>query len=388
MIVAIVGIIVMSIVDALTVRRTPETVREVGAFARGTSTPLRITVDAPQASRVQIRQPLPPDMTSALSVTTERTLTTKLVPLRRGNYVLPRVAVRCDGPLRLGSWFHELGEDTPFNVYPDLPGAQRLAQSVRQRSIRAVGSRRRGPLGLGTEFESVREYRTDDDVRQINWRASARLGRPMSNNLRVEQDVDIWMLIDTGRLSAASMDAASGPVNRLDIALDAAAAVGLVADDLNDRVGFISYADEVGPVLTPRRRGGARSIEAGYLLEPSDSESDHGAAFAATSATRRGLVFVFTDLIDEAAASLLVAALPALCKRHSVVVVCIDDPVYVRVRTSGSISERSVLSDVDAAFEAAARLVRRSGAQIVMAPVDSLAETLVRFYVTRRGARG
>jgi uncharacterized protein (DUF58 family) len=389
MLMVMLGIVVVSLIDALAVRRIPETRRQVGAFARGVPTPLQISVSAPQASRVEIRQPLPPDMTSKSPIAKTSTLTTSLVPLRRGSYVLPRVAVRCDGPLGLGSWFHELGDDTPFNVYPDLPGAQRLAQAVRQRSIRAVGSRRRGPLGLGTEFESVREYHTDDDVRQINWRASARLGRPMSNNLRVEQDADVWVLVDMGRLSGASMVAPSGPVNRLDLALDAAAAIGLVADDLNDRFGFLSYAHEVGRVLSPRRRGGARAIEAGYALEPIDAESDHSAAFAATkskSSNRRALVFIFTDLVDEAAAALLTAALPALCKRHTVVVACIEDPEYLRVRTSGTPGERSVLADIDAAFEAAAQLVRQSGAQVLTAPVDKFAEMLVRSYVNRRGA--
>jgi uncharacterized protein (DUF58 family) len=386
---AILGIVVASIVDGLTVRKTPAATREVGAFARGIHTPLKITVDAPHASKVQIRQPLPADMTCRQPVTNERTLMTTLVPLRRGSYVLPRIAVRCDGPLGLGSWFHELGDDISFNVYPDLPGAQRLAQAVRQRSIRSVGSRRRGPLGLGTEFESVREYRTDDDVRQINWRATARLGRPMSNNLRVEQDMDLWILVDMGRLSSASMMAASGPVTRLDIALDAAAALGLVADDLNDRVGFVSYGSEVGRVLHPRRRGGSRSIEAGYALESSDGESDHAKAFASTSSNRRGLVFVFTDLVDEAAASLLVASLPALCRRHTVMVATIDDPEYVRARTIGTSTEQDVMSDIDAAIAAAARLVRGAGAQVVTAPLDRFGESIVRSYVrVRSGASG
>jgi uncharacterized protein (DUF58 family) len=388
MIWVIVGIIVVSILDAVAVRETPMVTREVGAFARGVATPIRIVVEAKGASRVLVRQPLPPDMTSPAPSSYGRVFETTLVPLRRGSYVLPRVAVRSDGPLGLGSWFHELGEDTPFNVYPDLPAAQRLAQAVRQRSIRAVGSRRRGPLGLGTEFESVREYRTDDDVRQINWKATARLGRPMSNNLRVEQDVDLWILVDTGRLSAASMVASTGPVNRLDVGLDAAAALGLVADDLNDRVGFISYNSNVGRVLPPRRRGGARAIEAGYSLEPSDDETDHATAFASTSANRRGLVFLFTDLIDEAAATLLVKSLPSLCRRHTVIVACVDDPEYVRARIDGTAGEQMVMADIDASFDAAARLVRGAGAQVVTAPVDLFAEAIVRSYVRMRSGSG
>lgn len=388
MLFAIIVVVVVSIVDAFAVRATPTTTREVGAFSRGVATPLKILVDAPRASRVQIRQPLPPDMSSPEAVTRGFALDTVLVPLRRGSYVLPRVAVRCDGPLGLGSWFHELGDDTPFNVYPDLPAAQRLAQAVRQRSIRAVGSRRRGPLGLGTEFESVREYRTDDDVRQINWRTTARLGRPMSNNLRVEQDTDLWVFVDTGRLSAASLVASTGPVSRLDLALDAAAALGLVADDLNDRAGFVSYGSQVGQVIFPRRRGGARLVEASFALVPTDEESDHGAAFATASSNRRGLVFVFTDLVDEAAAALLLAALPALCRRHTVFIACIDDPEYVRARTSGTSGERAVMADIDAALQATVQRIHNAGARVIIAPDAKFSETLVQTYVRIRSGSG
>lgn len=388
MLFAIVVVVVVSTIDAFAVKKLPVTIREIGAFSRGAPTPLKISVDAPGASRVQIRQPLPPDMTSPESTTTGRSLETVLIPLRRGSYVLPRVAVRCDGPLGLGSWFHELGVDAPFNVYPDLPAAQRLAQAVRQRSIRAVGSRRRGPLGLGTEFESVREYRTDDDVRQINWRATARLGRPMSNNLRVEQDTDLWVLVDTGRLSGASLIATTGPVTRLDLALDAAAALGLVADDLNDRVGFVSYASQVGQVMFPRRRGGARLVETSFGLEPTDDESDHAAAFATASSNRRGLVFVFTDLIDEAAAALLLSALPALCRRHIVFIACIDDPEYVRARTFGTPGELVVMADIDAALRNTVQLVQNTGAIVVTASVGKYSESMVQTYVRVRSGSG
>ena len=74
--------------------------------------------------------------------------------------------------------------------------------AVRRGVLGAVGSSRRGPLGLGTELESVRDYLPDDDIRQVNWAATARLGRPMSNQYRVEHDRDIVVLLDAGRLIA------------------------------------------------------------------------------------------------------------------------------------------------------------------------------------------
>ena len=66
----------------------------------------------------------------------------------------------------------------------------------------------RGPLGLGTDFESVRDYTPDDDIRQLNWRATARVGRPMSNQYRLERDRDVVCLVDCGRLMAAPAEPA------------------------------------------------------------------------------------------------------------------------------------------------------------------------------------
>ncbi len=388
------ALLVLAFVDALAVRRPPAGQRVVGPFARGVATPVTIDVERGSASRLAVRQPLPPDMRSASTDSSTGSLHTTLQPQRRGAYTLAPVAVRRDGPLGLGRWHHEIGSAQQIRVYPDLPAAQRLAQSVRQRTIRIGGERRRGPLGLGTEFESVREYRPDDDVRQINWRATARLGRAMSNNLRVEQDLDVWVLVDAGRLSAASMrvgpasslagSSAGSLVNRLDLYLDAVAAVGLVADDLGDRLGFAAFAERMLCHLVPRRRGGTQAIEASFSLEPALVESDYATAFASTNSIRRALVMIFADLIDEASAASLAAALPTLCRRHSVVVVTIDDPEFVRARTDGSPTERAVVGDIDDACAAARRVITATGAGVVVAPADRIAEQAVRTYLRAR----
>ena len=94
-------------------------------------------------------------------------------------------------------------------VFPDLQTARRLALAVARGRFRDQGATARGPLGLGTEFELIRDYEPDDDIRQVNWRATARLGRPMSNQYRLEQDRDLLLLIDAGRLSAAPLGASA-----------------------------------------------------------------------------------------------------------------------------------------------------------------------------------
>ena len=136
---------------------------------------------------------------------------------------------------------------------------------MRAGPLREVEGRRRGPLGLGTEFESVRDYLPDDDIRQVNWRATARLGRPMSNQYRVEHDRDVVCVVDCGRLMAAPV----GVRTRLDAAIDAAVAVAAVADELGDRCGALAFDGDLLRTLSPRRRGTAAVVRALFDLEPS-----------------------------------------------------------------------------------------------------------------------
>ena len=146
-----------------------------------------------------------------------------------------------------------------MRVFPDLRTARRLALAVARGRFRDQGATARGPLGLGTEFELIRDYEPDDDIRQVNWRATARLGRPMSNQYRLEQDRDLLLLLDAGRLSAAPLGQPSTTV--LDAGLDAAAALAFVADELGDRTGAVAFDDEVRDraPAAPRRRPARRA---------------------------------------------------------------------------------------------------------------------------------
>ena len=209
-------------------------------------------------------------------------------------------------------------------MFPDLRTARRLALAVARGRFRDQGATARGPLGLGTEFELIRDYQPDDDIRQVNWRATARLGRPMSNQYRLEQDRDLLLLIDAGRLSSAPLGEHGMTI--LDAELDAAAALAFVADELGDRCGAVAFDDEVRAALPPRRQGGGDVVRALFDLEPRLLDSDYELAFRRAEGSKRALVVVLCDLLEEAAARSLVRAVPVLTRRHAVMVGSPSDP--------------------------------------------------------------
>jgi uncharacterized protein (DUF58 family) len=371
-------VLMATLVDGLSVRDAPHVERRLQeVLSRGVAAGLEVQALPRDARRVLLRQPATP----ALEVRARggaRELRGEIMPVARGRHSLPGVAGASVGPLGLARWHHAEGEATEVLVYPDLLTARRLALRLRQGRAAPDGRLRRGPLGLGTEFESIREYSPDDDIRQVNWRASARLGRPMSNQYRVEQDHDVVCLLDAGRLMAAPLERGT----LLDAALDAATATALVADELGDRFGAIAFDASVRREIQPRRQGGRRAVRALFDLQPTLEDSDFERAFLRVGSSRRGLVLVLTDLIDEQAARSLVRAAPMLTRRHAVLVASVSDPALDaasdrRGDPAGAIAALSVLR----ARDGAVARIRRAGANVVLAPAGALPERCVQAYL-------
>jgi len=369
--------------DALAARRPVGARRRVPAIvARGI--PATLAVDAPAAEgrKLRVRQPRP----AAIEITPQEGdggLDARLVASRRGSFELSAASVRVCGPLGLATRDQRAGEDSRLLVYPDLPSARRLALAVRTGRFREAGRQSRGPLGLGTEFESIRDYLPDDDVRQVNWPATARMGRPMSNQYRIEQDRDVICVIDCGRLMAAPLD---GGATRLDIAVDAATAVGLVADEVGDRCGTVAFAGSIERRLAPRRRGGEALVRAVFDLQPAPVDSDYELAFRTVASSKRALVIVFTDLVEEVAARSLIQAVPVLARRHEVVVAGVIDPdldamLATRPAHELDVYRAAAALDVLAARERAAAKVRGAGAQVLESAPGTLARACVAAYL-------
>ena len=375
------------IADVRAARRPPRAQRRVPAIvARGVPVTLAVEPAPDDGRRMRIRQARPAaEVEISPQESDVGTLHCELVARRRGRFELAPATLRARGPLGLATCDHETGETQELLVYPDLPAARRLALAVRTGSFRESGHRSRGPLGLGTEFESIRDYLPDDDIRQVNWPATVRMGRPMSNQYRVEQDRDVICMIDCGRLMAAPLMNAT----RLDLAIDAATAVGLVADELGDRCGTVAFDTVVHRRLAPRRRGGDALVRAVFDLQPAPVDSDYELAFATVASAKRALVIVFTDLIEEVAARSLIEAVPVLARRHEVVVAGVLDPdldaaVGARPDHVLDVYRAAAALDVLAARERAAARVRGAGARVLETPPAGLARAAVAAYLSAK----
>lgn len=379
---AVLALVAAVVVDARAARRAPTVSRRAPeVLSRGIPAQLSISAPAPAGGAVRVRQAAP----AALEIGPregDEELRATIVAHRRGRHVLPAVATRATGPLGLARWDHRPGGDAEVRVFPDLHTARRLALAVARGRFRDQGATARGPLGLGTEFELIRDYEPDDDIRQVNWRATARLGRPMSNQYRLEQDRDLLLLLDAGRLS----DAPLGQATILDACLDAAAALAFVADELGDRTGAMAFDQEVRAAVSPRRQGGQAIVRALFDLEARPLESDYELAFRRAEGSKRAFVVVFCDLLEETAARPLVEAVPVLSRKHVVVVASPSDSALAAIAGGGDAdpleaARATIARDVLAARARVATRLRAAGARVLEAPPDKLPAVLVAAYL-------
>ena len=180
--------------------------------------------------------------------------------------------------------------------------------------------------GQGTEFDSLREYVRGDDVRSIDWRASARTSNVVVRTWQPERDRRVVLVLDTSRTSAGRVE----DVPRLDSAMDAALLLAALAARAGDRIDFVAGDRRVRSRL---RSAGARDIAARLQdtmadLEPVIAEADWDAIAGAVQGLgrQRALVVLLTPLEPSAVEEGLLTALPTLTRHHRVVLASVRTP--------------------------------------------------------------
>jgi uncharacterized protein (DUF58 family) len=249
-----------------------------------------------------------------------------LTPPRRGDYRFGRLVVRYRSAFGLFERQHAYPLQREVRVYPNLLDLRRYELLVRRGLELEAGTRVARRFGAGTELERLREYVPDDELRRINWKATARRGVAISNEYETERSQNVIVLLDAGRRMRAVADG----LTKLDHALNAGLLLTYAASRRGDRVSLLAYADQVKAFLPPRRgrRAFLSILETLYRLEPEATESDHARAFGYLHGRglRRSLLVLFTDLSDPEPSRALVAHLARAARQHLIALVTVADP--------------------------------------------------------------
>jgi uncharacterized protein (DUF58 family) len=314
----------------------------------------------------------------------------RLTPLLRGDLSLGPVHLRLHGPWGLCARQIEVPLTSALKVYPDLTALTRDALNLaRARDDEARRVVRRP--AEGREFESLREYQPGDDRRTLDWKATARRGRPMVRVHQPERNQQVLLLLDCGRHMAGETRTSNGPPRRkLDFAVDAALKLAKVSLDQGDLVGVMAFGAGVKAWLPPRK--GPEALKAIcallYRIEATLEESDCGAAIdlAFSRGRKRSLVLLFTDLLDADTSAALVKRTLKLVPRHLPVVACLLDEDLRRVAqavpdTREGAFERQVAIKLEEDYRLTAARLRDAGARVIRSSAHAFGAATVNAYL-------
>ena len=315
-----------------------------------------------------------------------------VMPVRRGTGTGGRIAVR-----RLGPWglaWRQLRIEAPWDatVFPKLAGVALRALPNRLARRREAGLRTIRRPGEGRAFESLREWIPGEDTRIIDWKATARRGKPIARVYEDERRQQVLLILDAGRLLTAESDG----IPRIEAAIEAALRLAHAAVEHDDDVGILVFADTIQAFAPPARgRRGLRAVLAALAaVEGRLVESDYPSAFRylAARSRKRALTVLFTDVIDRSASAALVAQTASLRPRHLPVAETLRDPALERLasarpETELSAFERAAAEELMLARNEALDVMRRQGVTVLDVPPGAAGEAVVQGYhqLKRRG---
>lgn len=370
-------------------QRSPDEQVRLGESA---GTTLTVTNPGGLRLRGQVRDAWPPSAAATparqqldLPAGESRRLTTTLRPTRRGDRHSAGVTVRSVGPLGVAARQRTVQVPgriralPPFHSRRHLPSRLAMLRQIDGRS--AVRTR-----GQGTEFDSLRDYVDGDDVRSLDWRASARRQHLVVRTWQPERDRSVVLLLDTSRTTATRI----GDVPRLDAAMDAALLLAALASRGGDRVQLIAGDREVRSrvaATTARTDLLHRMVEAMAPLEPALVEANWPALTAAVAETsrRRSLVVILTPLEPASIEEGLLPQLAVLSQRHRVVLASVSDPRLDELAAdradSDAVYDAAAAERTRAQKERTAQALDRLGVTVIDAPPDELPVALADHYL-------
>lgn len=324
-----------------------------------------------------------------LPVGEQRRIVTTLQPTRRGDRVANRVTLRSIGPLGVAGRQVSLVVPGTLRVLPEFASRRHLPSRLAR--LREMDGRAAIQVrGEGTEFDSLREYVIGDDVRSIDWRASARRRDLVVRTWRPERDRRVLIVIDTSRTSAARI----GDQPRLDASIEAGLLLGALASKAGDRVEVIAFdralrasvAGAAGPRLLPAM------ATAVATLEPALVETDWPGLIGQMQErlSQRSLVVLLSTLDPAAIETGLLPVIGQLTAKHHVIIASVSDPTIADLRMGRSgaaeVFDAAAAERTELERTAATMVLERRGAIIVSALPDDLAPRLADTYLSLKSA--
>ena len=311
-------------------------------FSNGDDNPVTISVEStyPFPVRIEVIDELPfqfqqRDFSSLFSASSPSRLLCSggaaahlaysLRPTRRGVYSFGHVLVFASTHLGLVERRYRCASPCDVCVYPSFQKLHQYELMAISQNLQQPGIKRIRRIGRNTEFEHIRDYLRGDDYRTVNWRATARLSRPMVNVYQDERSQQVFCIIDKGRV----MQQAFEGMTLLDYAINATLALSYVAMRKEDRAGLITFNDNLETFVAADRRPGHinKLMETLYAEQTNFEETDFSALSVGIGRhiSKHSLLILFTNFMGLVSLQRQLPFLQQIARRHRLLVVFFDD---------------------------------------------------------------
>jgi Uncharacterized conserved protein (some members contain a von Willebrand factor type A (vWA) domain) len=255
-----------------------------------------------------------------------QTLGYELRPTERGEYVFHEINVFVKSPLQLIVRRIQNEGHQVIRVLPSYLALRQYELLAYSNNLAEAGSRKIRKIGHSLEFEQIKEYVTGDDIRSINWKATARKGgQLMVNNFTDERSQQVYCVIDKGRVMKMPFEG----MTLLDYAINATLILSRVALIKQDRAGLISFAENISHFLPADRKAAQMGsiLETLYNQQTKFLESDFEKLYThiRTRITQRSLIVLFTNFESLSGLQRQLPYIRHIARNHLVLVVFFEN---------------------------------------------------------------
>ena len=316
----------------------------------------------------------------------EASLSYSLRPVKRGVYAFGKLNVFVRSPLGLVERRYRFDQGRNVPVYPAFLQMRRYQLMAINDRLSQVGIKRVRKLGHSMEFEQVRDYVQGDDIRTINWKATARRGQMMVNGYTDERSQQVYCLIDKGRTMRMPFDGMS----LLDHAINASVVLSNVALVKQDKAGILTFSEDIGQFLP----AASRASQMGAILEVLhhqktrflESDYERLYAFVRRRISQRSLVMLFTNFESLSGLRRQLPYLRRIAVDHLLMVVFFENPmlkekVEASTRTVEEVYHRTIAARFDQEKRQVVRELARHGIGSILTPPSELTVQTVNSYL-------
>mgnify|MGYP000213593626 CR=1 FL=1 len=314
-----------------------------------------------------------------------RTVELSLFTRRRGTFTAHELYLKGRSILGFWSYFRRRTIDLTVKVPPFIEPVNQVFKVTQKKLKQNEGLQRSAYAGAGRDFEMLKDYVKGDDVNLIDWKATARLRKPISRVYRLENTMEVALLVDCGRIMGTEVNGMS----LLDYAANAALILSVAAVKNYDSVSLLCFGSGVTkyvpPIRTKKEISKFQLVLSEIDFEQVEPDYREALRVAGEKLPKRSIILIFTDIIDDSNITIFHHYLSVLKKKHIVIMILIRDNNLFQTAT-GTVSERLSVYTKAAAADLVLRRnktvhsLRRLGVDVLdLAPEDVSAKILNRY---------